>query len=67
MPTQIDPNESEWLRAFEQGQLKPIATKGELARVKAAASATAIEQCKMADRSEGATQKREPHPAEPKA
>ncbi len=42
MTTQIDPNESEWLHAFDQGQLKSIATKSELARVKAAARATAI-------------------------
>ncbi len=42
MPPEIDHEESEWLRAFEQGQLKSIATKSELAKVKAAARATAL-------------------------
>ena len=42
MPTQIDHDESEWLEAFEKGQLKSVATKGEMARFKAAARATAL-------------------------
>lgn len=42
MPAPIDNDESDLLQAFEQGQLKSIATKSELARFKAAARATAI-------------------------
>lgn len=42
MPTQIDHAEKEWLAAFEQGQLKSVATKEELAKFKAAARATAL-------------------------
>lgn len=42
MPTKIDHDESELLAAFEQGQLKSVATKGELAKYKAAARATAL-------------------------
>lgn len=38
----IDDYEQEILGAFEQGQLKSIATKAELAKFKAAAHATAI-------------------------
>lgn len=38
----IDAYESEVLTAFENGQLKSIATKAELAKFKAAARATAI-------------------------
>src|SRR5574343_252684 len=41
MPT-IDANEQDILAAFEKGQLKSVATKGELAKFKAAARATAI-------------------------
>src|SRR5574343_902763 len=41
MPT-IDANEQDLLAAFEKGQLKSVATKGELAKFKAAARATAI-------------------------
>ena len=41
MPT-IDPFESEILEAFDKGQLQSIATKSELAKVKAAARATGI-------------------------
>jgi predicted DNA binding CopG/RHH family protein len=41
MPT-IDDYEFEVLTAFEKGQLKSIATKAELAKLKAAARATAI-------------------------
>src|SRR5574343_810461 len=41
MPT-IDANEQDMLAAFEKGQLKSVATKGELAKFKAAARATAI-------------------------
>lgn len=41
MPT-IDANEEDILTAFEKGQLKSVATKGELAKFKAAARATAI-------------------------
>lgn len=42
MPTKIDHDESELLNAFEQGQLKSVATKSELAKFKAAARATAL-------------------------
>jgi predicted DNA binding CopG/RHH family protein len=38
----LDPEELEVLSAFEQGKLKSVATKSELARFKAAARATAI-------------------------
>jgi predicted DNA binding CopG/RHH family protein len=38
----IDAHEREVLTAFEKGQLKSVATKAELAKVKAAARATAI-------------------------
>jgi predicted DNA binding CopG/RHH family protein len=41
MPT-IDDYEAEVLGAFEQGQLKSVASKAELAKFKAAARATAI-------------------------
>jgi hypothetical protein len=41
MPT-IDIHEEKILSAFEKGQLKSVATKSELAKFKAAASATAI-------------------------
>jgi predicted DNA binding CopG/RHH family protein len=41
MPT-IDDSELEILQAFEQGQLKSVATKTELARFKSAAQATAL-------------------------
>lgn len=42
MPSKIDHDESELLAAFEQGQLKSVATKSELANFKAAARATAL-------------------------
>lgn len=42
MPTRIDHDESEFLKAFEQGLLKSVATKSELAKFKAAARATAL-------------------------
>lgn len=42
MPTKIDHDESELLNAFEQGQMKSVATKSELAKFKAAARATAL-------------------------
>lgn len=42
MPTKIDHDESELLEALEQGQLKSVATKSELAKFKAAARATAL-------------------------
>lgn len=42
MPTRIDHDERELLKDFEQGQLKSIATKSELAKFKAAARATAL-------------------------
>jgi predicted DNA binding CopG/RHH family protein len=42
MPTKIDHDESGLLEAFEQGQLKSVATKSELAKFKAAARATAL-------------------------
>ena len=38
----IDDDESGILKAYEKGQLKSVATKGELAKFKAAARATAI-------------------------
>ncbi len=38
----IDAYEQEILKAFEKGKLKSVATKSELARLKAAARATAI-------------------------
>lgn len=38
--TKLDPQELELLEAFEKGQLKSVATKAELARLKAAALAT---------------------------
>jgi len=38
--TKLDPQELELLEAFEKGQLTPVATKAELARLKAAALAT---------------------------
>lgn len=41
MPT-IDDSELEILQAFEQGQLKSVATETELARFKSAAKATAL-------------------------
>ena len=41
MPT-IDDSELEILQAFEQGQLKSVATETELARFKSAAQATAL-------------------------
>ena len=40
--TKLDPYETEVLEAYESGKLKPIATKAELARMRAAARATAI-------------------------
>lgn len=43
MPAQIDHEESALLQAFEQGQLKSIASKSELAKFKAAARATAYQ------------------------
>ena len=42
MPTRIDHEESELLQAFEQVQLKSIASKSELAKFKAAARATGL-------------------------
>jgi predicted DNA binding CopG/RHH family protein len=42
MPIQLDHDESEWLEAFEKGQLKSVASKGELAKFKAAARATTL-------------------------
>ena len=40
--TKLDTYETEVLEAYESGQLKPAATKAELARLRAAARATAI-------------------------
>lgn len=40
--TQPDPFEVDLIGAYESGKLKPVATKAELARLKAAARATAI-------------------------
>lgn len=42
MPTQTDHDESELLQAFEQCELKSIASKSELAKFKAAARATGL-------------------------
>lgn len=42
MAAKIDHDDSELLAAFEQGQLKSVATKRELAKFKAAARATAL-------------------------
>ena len=38
----LDAYEAEVLKAYESGKLKPVATKAELARMRAAARATAI-------------------------
>ena len=38
----LDPYERELLAAYESGKLKPIASKAELQRIRAAARATAI-------------------------
>ena len=40
--TKLDPYEREILEAYEAGKLKPIATKAELARLRAAARATGV-------------------------
>jgi predicted DNA binding CopG/RHH family protein len=40
--SKLDPYELEVLEAFESGKLKPIASKAELQRLRAAARATAI-------------------------
>ena len=40
--TKLDPYEAEVLEAYESGKLKPVAPKAELARMRAAARATAI-------------------------
>ena len=42
MLPKIDHDERELLDAFEQGQLKSVVTKSELAKFKAAAKATAL-------------------------
>ncbi len=42
MPTRLDLEDSELLEAFEQGELKSVASKDELSKFKAAARATAI-------------------------
>lgn len=42
MTTRLDDDELDVLNAFEQGRLKSVATKSELAKFKAAARATAI-------------------------
>jgi len=41
MPADMDQDEIELLAAFEQGQLKSIATKSEMEKLKASARATA--------------------------
>ena len=41
-PIKTDAYEREVLRAFERGRLESVATRGELARIKSAARATAI-------------------------
>lgn len=48
MPAQIDHEESALLQAFEQDQLKSVASKSELAKFKAVARATAYQP--LADR-----------------
>lgn len=48
MPTPIEHEESELLQAFEQGQLKSIASESELATFKTVAKATADQT--LADR-----------------
>jgi predicted DNA binding CopG/RHH family protein len=40
--SKVDANETEILKAFEEGKLRSVATKAELARLKAAARATSI-------------------------
>lgn len=40
--SKLDPYESEVLQAYEAGKLRPIASKAELARLRAGARATAI-------------------------
>ncbi|MEO8188567.1 MAG: hypothetical protein ABI580_14525 [Burkholderiaceae bacterium] len=42
MKSKLDPYELEVLQAYESGKLKPIASKAELLRMRAAARATAI-------------------------
>jgi predicted DNA binding CopG/RHH family protein len=42
MPKKTDAYEAELLAAYDKGALKSVATKAELARIKAAARATAI-------------------------
>ncbi len=42
MPTRLDLEDSELLEAFEQRELKSVASKDELSKFKAAARATAI-------------------------
>ena len=42
MTSKLDPYELEVLEAYESGKLKPIASKAELQRMRAAARATAI-------------------------
>ena len=42
MPKKTDAYEAELLAAYDKGTLKSVATKAELARIKAAARATAI-------------------------
>lgn len=44
MLTQLDHDESEWLNAFEQGQLKSVANRSELTQFKAAARDIAQEE-----------------------
>jgi predicted DNA binding CopG/RHH family protein len=41
--SKLDPYELELLEAYDSGKLKPIASKAELQRMRAAASTTAIE------------------------
>lgn len=40
--SKVDGDEQEILAAFDQGRLKSVATKAELAKLKAAARATAV-------------------------
>ena len=48
--TKLDADETEVLEAYESGQLKPAATKAELARLRAAARATAIKDKRVSIR-----------------
>ena len=48
--SKVDAYEQEILTAFEQGRLKSVATKAELAKLKAAARATALKDRRVTRR-----------------